>query len=296
MVDIFDYGFDKNLNRGRELPTSVVYNTIDQSTSESVKFSVFGAGSGTSVIQFDPSKGQWMGAAKFDDAPFSIDMEGSIKATKIKVVSIKSATIFEDISSGRISISSLGSGTATIAGSVGLAIQTNTTATSYGYASIIVSSGSFNIYDRSPKFSILMNGQDLDINTVGASGNCFVGIGTISATGGAMNFTVEHIGFKFLKTDGVTNLYATQSDDTTENVSSSLGTAADATSWEFFVAVNKFDSVDYFYARNGGSFKTVRLTGNVPTFSSSNQIRLITSNVGTAFNNNFIINSVSYER
>lgn len=73
-----DYGFDKNLNRTpNQIQSNIVYDTFESTESQNVNLGSFGAGADTSNIRLDPTKGQWMGAERFEDAPFSVDMEGN---------------------------------------------------------------------------------------------------------------------------------------------------------------------------------------------------------------------------
>lgn len=76
--DIFSYEFDRFLNRAREFKSdnSVIYNTSNQTSASNISFGALNMGSGTSAFGVDPSKGLWMGAEKFEDAPARITMTG----------------------------------------------------------------------------------------------------------------------------------------------------------------------------------------------------------------------------
>lgn len=77
--DVFDYGFDKSLNRTIETESnSTVYDSIeDRIAGASISLGGMVAGAGNTMIAIDPSKGLWLGAERFEDAPFSVDMEGN---------------------------------------------------------------------------------------------------------------------------------------------------------------------------------------------------------------------------
>lgn len=81
-TDIFNFGYDRNLNRSQELQGGTVYDLFRDSTQgQSISLGALLAGANNTVVVIDPSKGLWLGNTKYDDAPFKVNMNGDIKAT-----------------------------------------------------------------------------------------------------------------------------------------------------------------------------------------------------------------------
>lgn len=100
-------------------------------------------------------------------------------------------------------------------------------------------------------------------------GSIYIGLGnpTLATTG--HTFTVGHTGFKIVRSGGVNNLYATQAEGTTENVSAVLTTIADGDDLDLMLRVNSTTSVDYWWRKNGGAVSAAtNLTANMPAGTS----------------------------
>ncbi len=100
--DIFSYGFDKSLNRPTEnsAENSVAYNVVNPTQSQNVQLGSFGAGSGVSNIQLDPTQGQWMGATKFADAHFSVNMGGDLRSSDALLTGVTTVSKLQAIAPG----------------------------------------------------------------------------------------------------------------------------------------------------------------------------------------------------
>lgn len=85
--NIYTLGFNKSLNRVVVSDTSLEdqdpagYSGVFSDPAQGIGFGGLVAGSQNSIYVMDPAKGMWLGNAKFADAPFSVDMEGRLKAT-----------------------------------------------------------------------------------------------------------------------------------------------------------------------------------------------------------------------
>lgn len=82
--DIYDYGFDKSLNRTSEdtITSPIVYNNLDEATqAQQIQFGSLLVGSSDTNITTDPEQGMWIGGEKIANAPFSVDMDGNLKAS-----------------------------------------------------------------------------------------------------------------------------------------------------------------------------------------------------------------------
>lgn len=110
--DIYSYGFDKSINRAvDETPPRPGYNVFDETQAQSLQFGAFTAGSTTNTFGVDPKDGIWLGATKFDDAPFRVSKDGKLSALGASTLNIKTASIFE--TSGRYTTALVGSGAIT---------------------------------------------------------------------------------------------------------------------------------------------------------------------------------------
>jgi hypothetical protein len=83
--DIYSYGFDKSLNKivPEKKDNPSVYNSSNPINASNIVFGALNMGSGTSVFGVDPSKGLWLGAEKFENAPAKITMGGDATFNKI---------------------------------------------------------------------------------------------------------------------------------------------------------------------------------------------------------------------
>src|SRR3990167_2774514 len=109
--DIFSYGFDANLNRTvLGIDTSrnpLVYNAItDASQAQTIQFGSLIAGSKDNTFGTTPDSGLWLGAEKFTNAPFQVDMRGNLIATSATINGspMTFQDIFGDGSDGAVTI------------------------------------------------------------------------------------------------------------------------------------------------------------------------------------------------
>ncbi len=83
--DIFNFGFDKNLNRNPEdaLPQDDTgsYSGISSSPVQGLGFGGMVAGTQSSLFVVDPQKGLWLGDDTFANAPFRVNMSGEMAAS-----------------------------------------------------------------------------------------------------------------------------------------------------------------------------------------------------------------------
>jgi hypothetical protein len=96
--DIYSYGFSKSLNKTEEGGSnSVVYDTGELTAAQTLQLGSLTAGSNNNCFKIDPEQGMWIGAEKFADAPFSVDMQGNAKVNSIRRKDYQWFTIFESI-------------------------------------------------------------------------------------------------------------------------------------------------------------------------------------------------------
>jgi hypothetical protein len=116
MADIFNYGYDKSLQRGLK-DTSVAYDVTNPTQAQNIRFGTLGAGANESNVQLDPNQGLWLGAQKFNDAPFSVDMLGNVVAHSLQIGGGTEITVSpgDDIQAALNAISVSGGGTLRLA-------------------------------------------------------------------------------------------------------------------------------------------------------------------------------------
>ena len=88
--DIFDFGFDKSLNRDLSQEISpLVYDSIEGATqSQSLQFGAIGVGVNNSIFILDPKRGMSLGHTVFDSAPFRVNMQGDLNANTTTLTSV----------------------------------------------------------------------------------------------------------------------------------------------------------------------------------------------------------------
>lgn len=176
----------------------------------------------------------------------------------------------------------------------GFTISTSNTAGSFCKLLLNIAGTKAQIFGRSPRFAaeFTVSNQNVSLN----EGQFFIGLGDIAIAGTGITFTNRHIGFKVIKTGGTNNLYGTQADNTTENVTAALTSVADDDTIEVFCVVNTTVSVDYYWRINGGAWSSAtNLTSNLPTTTTiTGAVCLGTSNVSTARGYDFAVHSLSY--
>lgn len=191
-----------------------------------------------------------------------------------------------------------GTGAATY-GTVGLSVTTGGTAGScvrpnWGFGN----SNNYSYYYGSPTVTMAIVVSGLaDANV----GEAYLGQGSLAISGaGGHTFTNRHAGFKIIGAGVSTSLYATQSDNTTENASAALTTLAAADVLDLIYTINSTTSIDYYWRKNEGALSSAtNLTSNMPTTSAIASSGLITtsiSNKNTANTVSFSIQGSSYKR
>lgn len=169
---------------------------------------------------------------------------------------------------------------------VGLAASSGSTIS--GHAGITARVGLGSIHEGSRIFKTIIS-----IQTVGSDGTFFAGSGDFSSTfifvTGTFQNTNKHIGFKGVRvSSGSYELFATQADGTTENVSAALTTmsAADVL---FLIWISDGTNVDYHFAKNDGAISAAtRLTANYPAVANEDiMIGVANDDVATTMAVNF---------
>lgn len=199
------------------------------------------------------------------------------------------STAFE--ATGRLGGAVTGNGVRSV-GTNGATISPADTAITGSANYTVVVSGA-EIYSGSPSWSSILT---LTQDTTNGSGTAFFGIGNLTVASASITLTGRHVGFKFVKTGGVTSLYATQADGTTENASSALTTASDGDTFYLYFKINGTSSVDYYWKKNSGSFSSAtNLTSNLPT-TTTTTLQLATSAQSTVNRFDFNVSSMSYRQ
>ena len=201
------------------------------------------------------------------------------------------STAFE--TAARFTTSVGGSGTNTV-NTNGL-VQTSASGggASFALAKIIVSPGT-SVFTNSPVFTCnIIGNTGLASGTVGSA---FYGLGepTVATTG--HTFTVRHVGFKLVKAAGVTSLYATQADGTTETASAALTTVTNSDTIDLVAIMNDTSSVDYYWSKNGGAWSSAtNLTTNIPS-GTFNTMQFSVSSDNTATAHDLTVTGASYQK
>ena len=182
------------------------------------------------------------------------------------------------------------SGTATF-NSQGLVLATGATGTSYDRIRWEATSNA--ILTTVPSEM----GASLSIQTLGTDLQAYVGLGGITASGTAITFTSNHIGFKIVRAaSGTASLFATQADGSTETASSALTTVIQGDNLDLAVRVTSASSVSYWYRLNGSAWSSATtLTTNIPT-AAGNNMSMAVSNATVATNSELVFQVAHYVR
>lgn len=132
--------------------------------------------------------------------------------------------------------------------------------------------------------------------TVNASNSGFyIGVGTVTFAAGAITWTPNHFGFKWVWNGSNIKFYATQADGATE--AASAGVNVNATDVIDMVAIHRGTQVDYYWSIGGGAIQTVSLTTNYPALGASiGVIQAGVGNAATASNASGSIGNIAYRR
>lgn len=266
--DIFSYGFEKDLSRGiPQEKNPLVYNPLEDTVQSGVqKFGVLSVSTTQNLFQIDPSKGVFL-------------------ANSV----VRTSTCFE--ATGRFASTAVGSGAATF-GTDGLVLDSSATMNGSASSTWFLSTGG--IFAGNPTFTMMI--EAVTLQAASESGSSFFGLGVPTVSGTGHIYTVNHIGFKAIKSGGTINLYATQADGTTELVSSSLTTLADDDTLDLVLRVNGRSSVSYWWKKNNGALSNeIKLASNIPT-GTVTRAQFSVSNDNTAATTKFRCLSASYER
>lgn len=93
--DIYSVGFDKALNRApsNEISSPSVPDTLDNAVEpQIISAGSYVAGAANTILVIDPTKGIWLGNAKYESAPFKVSMAGELKASSATVSGAISAS------------------------------------------------------------------------------------------------------------------------------------------------------------------------------------------------------------
>lgn len=194
-------------------------------------------------------------------------------------------TIFETIA--RYSVSNTTSGTSTF-GINGLVLDTSNT----------ISSASRTLWNMSATNSEVGNPSFsccLVVDTPGTDFNAFLGLGSVSISGTAINFAQVHAGFKIIRaSNGTITLSATQSAGTES--ATSLTTLTGGDTLELILKVNGTSSVDYYWRKNNGTLSSAtNIATNNPSGLTSSSAFGVT-NAGVASQTIIKVASASYQR
>lgn len=199
------------------------------------------------------------------------------------------STVFEVLT--RFDLAVVGSGINELTAGLGFNQTTGATISSSAKLQFtnVIQSG----YRGSPTFAIRIWASGLNEGSGAAS--AFYGIGVPTVNGAGHTYTMNHIGFKVIKTGGVVSLYATQADGTTESASAALTTLTTG-DIDLILKVNGTTSVDYYWSKSGGTLSAAtNLTSNIPT-GDTDQTQCSISNNATAVTFNMRILGMSYSR
>ncbi len=234
----------------------------------------------------DSSGNAWWGATTLAASLASITSSGVATFAGMYTLNKKTYTDFE--TAGRFVGTSGGTGSNSF-GNQGVTIAPGAGATSYSLLQWKIG----NVLTNNPTFTCTI----IALGLVAASGvgRCFIGMGQPSASGSGINYSgVSHIGFTINKTAGVVNVGG-QNGDGSGSVGANFTTISDGDVLELFIKVTP-TLISYYYRKNGGTITlgTTQNT-NIPTTPSEDSCTFITSNVGTAFDYQLILQCAGYE-
>ena len=196
--------------------------------------------------------------------------------------------------SARFGITDTSGGTSTF-GTRGAQLGTSATGTSgtrltWGLGS---GNGNMDVVKGSPQVSFITT-----LTVVGTDFDFFVGPANITATGGALSFIENHIGFKVTRrSSGTINLVATQADGSTETASSALTTVALDDILDLILKINSTTSVDYYWRKNTSALSSAtNLTTNMPSGIAQGWIMHIISNAAVASSTTALVSTASFKR
>lgn len=140
------------------------------------------------------------------------------------------------------------------------------------------------IFANNPKI-----GLSIYLNCAGnLTGSWYGGLGNITVAGTGHTFTGAHIGWKLTTSGGVTSLFATVADGSTETASSALTTLVLNDVVELRAIVTGSTNVAFYFRKNFGAWSAAtNITTNIPTSSPSPYFQQSVSNNSTA--NAFIV-------
>lgn len=207
------------------------------------------------------------------------------------------ATIFET-ATRFVTTDIAGTGAITFGNSGGPLVASGATAGGWARLGLEFSNaGNMNAFEDSPIFTLNLRVGNANSANASAAGKSWWGIGNLSVDGTNIDFDDPHIGFKILKVAGVSSLYATQGNNTTETASSALTTVVADDILELIAKVNGTGSVDYYWRKNGGAISAAtNLATNMPTGIICNNLNWATNNGNTNFNNDFRVIASTYQR
>lgn len=201
---------------------------------------------------------------------------------------LKISTIFEYITN-RFSVG--GGGTYAISNDrYGLSILSGATANSYGNL-FIDTSGTLDDFFVNTLFTTTVTIKTIGTVEAGNNGSFYVGVGFPDFSGTAVDYTISHYGFKYVKVNGVVTLFATSADGTT-NEETSIKTISNFDT-DNLCAVNTSSGVK-FYVDN---VLVATHTTNTPASVGSSTVgQIAISNLNTAYDYNFSVSSYTYEQ
>lgn len=234
----------------------------------------------------DSSGNAWWGATTLAASTANVTAAGVGTFAGLSVLNKKTYTCFE--TAGRFVSTVGGTGTNSF-GNQGVTIAPGVNATSFSILQWKIG----NVMTNNPTFTCTV----VALGLVAASGDsrCFIGMGQPTVTGGGITYsTINHIGFTINKSSGTVNV-GSEMGDATGNVGTTFTTISDNDVLELFIKVTAA-SVKFYYRKNGGALTLGDTqTTHIPTAAGEDSITFNTSNAGTAFNCQLIMQCAAYE-
>jgi len=222
-----------------------------------------------------------------------IDASGNATFIGISSLNVKTTTDFENVANARFGKATGGGGTATTT-TYGLGLQPTNSATAFAAVTWFQN---YDIFANSPTFSAVV--RIVSSDSMGGQGTLFVGLGTITTTGGGNTWSGKKFcGFEFEKAGGSISVYARQNDGNGDGgaISGVLTTVSDLDSIDLILKMNGSSSIDYYFRKNTGSISAAtNIATRVPT-SGETDAYFSVNNRSTAYDFNVAIVSASYER
>lgn len=236
----------------------------------------------------DSSGNAWWGATTLAASTANVTAAGVGTFAGLSVLNKKTYTCFE--TAGRFVSTAGGTGTNSF-GNQGVTIAPGATGSSYSILQWKIG----NVLTNNPTFTCTI----VALGLVAASGSsrCYIGLGQPTVSGSGISYANNsHVGITINKDSGTVNVGSEMNDGSaSSNVGANFTTISDNDVLEIFIKMTAA-SVKWYYRKNGGALTLGDTqTTHIPSAAGEDSVTFNTSNAGTAFNCQLIMQCAAYE-